>query len=512
MKLQDLLDHQEFALTVTSGHGDQLQASIGGAHVLEVEEPLRWVPPGWIVLTTGIRLWRRPAEQRRLIADLASGGVAALGFGVGVVFDDLPAALLDEARKHDFTVFEVPESTTFRDIVRFVDGQLLSQDMNALRRTIAVRDRLVEAVAEPDPEAALVRRLAHVVRAPVSLFDPAGNVISSSSPPDAAEHWRRLQRLAPGAEETHLVVDRNLQAARILMDGFPVRWVVVTTNHASLTSTVVERGLRDATALLTALHRIRHHELDALRQGRRELLLAIFQPAADEPRAPGAEPAPAERSLVARGRSLGVDVDDPRLRVVVASDFVDGALVEEIAGEVEATLARQSVTSPAAVIGDRLVTIVPGGCPLDQLWGGRAGQLAVGVGQPTGGVAGLSRSRREAEIACVHARRTGPGTTVDQASLALVDWMVLQFGIEQLAPRAAQVLEPLSGQQELLETLGVYLRQNMNASETARHMHLHKNSLGYRLRRIEQELGRDLRDPRDLAEIQVALTVMALRG
>jgi purine catabolism regulator len=507
MKLQDLLDQQEFALSVISGHSDQLQASIGGAHVLEVEEPLRWVPPGWIVLTTGIRLWRRPAEQRRLVADLASGGVAALGFGVGVVFDDLPAALVDEARRHDFTVFEVPELTTFRDIVRFVNGQLLSQDMNALRRTIAVRDRLVDAVAEPDPEAALVGRLAQVVRASVSLFDPVGNVVSASRPLDAADHWRRLQRLAPHAEEMPLVVDRNLQAAVILVDGFPVRWVVVTTDHASLASSVVERGLRDATALLTALHRIRLYELDVLRKGRRELLLAIFQPAGDDPRAPRAE-----RSLVARGRGLGVDIDDPHLRVVLASDFVGGALVEELAGEVEATLARQSLTSPTAVIDDRLVMIVPESYPLDQLWGGRSGQLAVGVGLPSGGLHGLSRSRREAEIACVHARRTGPGTTVDQGALALVDWMVLQFDIEQLAPRAARVLEPLSGQQELLETLEAYLQQNMNASETARHMHLHKNSLGYRLRRIEQELGLDLRDPRDLAEIQVALTVMALGG
>jgi DNA-binding PucR family transcriptional regulator len=45
----------------------------------------------------------------------------------------------------------------------------------------------------------------------------------------------------------------------------------------------------------------------------------------------------------------------------------------------------------------------------------------------------------------------------------------------------------------------------MNASTAARQLHVHKNTLGYRLRRVEQLLGVNLRTPRDVAAVQLAL-------
>jgi DNA-binding PucR family transcriptional regulator len=48
----------------------------------------------------------------------------------------------------------------------------------------------------------------------------------------------------------------------------------------------------------------------------------------------------------------------------------------------------------------------------------------------------------------------------------------------------------------------------MNISESARELHLHKNSLRYRLQRIEHFLGRDLRRPQDIAEVSTALSVI----
>ena len=53
----------------------------------------------------------------------------------------------------------------------------------------------------------------------------------------------------------------------------------------------------------------------------------------------------------------------------------------------------------------------------------------------------------------------------------------------------------------LLQTLGAYLATNGSPTEAADRLHLHRNTVLYRLGRIEDVLGVDLRD----AEVRLGL-------
>src|SRR6266496_1032185 len=63
----------------------------------------------------------------------------------------------------------------------------------------------------------------------------------------------------------------------------------------------------------------------------------------------------------------------------------------------------------------------------------------------------------------------------------------------------------------LVETLEGFFRCNGNLSETARVMHLHRNSLLYRLDRIEAILGRSLEDSELRLSLQIALKIHHLQ-
>jgi len=58
---------------------------------------------------------------------------------------------------------------------------------------------------------------------------------------------------------------------------------------------------------------------------------------------------------------------------------------------------------------------------------------------------------------------------------------------------------------DLLHTLRVYLRCNCNAVEAADRLFLHRNSLSYRLQRIEDVLKVDLKDPHIRLALGLAL-------
>ncbi|MET8946769.1 PucR family transcriptional regulator ligand-binding domain-containing protein [Streptomyces sp. NPDC004542] len=506
MELHSLLDHPDFGLRQLTGGAPGPGAEVRGAHVLEVAEPLRWVPPGWIILTTGLRLLRRPEEQRRLIADLSRGDIAALGFGVGVVFEDVPSALMEEAHKRRFPVFSVPEKTSFRDLVRFVDGELLNQESHVLRRTIGVRDRMIEAMGDPEPEAALVRRVAQSLRCAVTVFDRLGNVVAASHREHTADQWRHITERCRTPVRDPLPTGQ-VQAVRVLVEDTPVRWLAATSGPTSLEYVSVERALRDGALLLGALHRMRRHEVLALRTRRACLLREIL--GLGEDRGAGAA---AERELTERALDLGVDIARPDCAALVLADPGGRALGSDIADDVDRELSLAGRAALVAVAEGQVVVVLGGPGAVDAVTSlPAAGSLAVGVGAEARGAAGLARSWREARLACARARQQaghGGSAVVRQEELGLVDWMTLQLGVEQLQPRARALLAPLLKDGQLLETLRHYLATNRNASQTARDLLLHKNTLGYRLRRIEQLLSVDLNNARDLTEVQVALTVL----
>jgi purine catabolism regulator len=78
-----------------------------------------------------------------------------------------------------------------------------------------------------------------------------------------------------------------------------------------------------------------------------------------------------------------------------------------------------------------------------------------------------------------------------------------------LAPFVRQTLQPLDDDRRsgdlLLETLEVYFAHNGNALRAAQQLHLHRNSMLYRLRRVSELLGQDLEDPDVRLALQVAL-------
>jgi purine catabolism regulator len=65
---------------------------------------------------------------------------------------------------------------------------------------------------------------------------------------------------------------------------------------------------------------------------------------------------------------------------------------------------------------------------------------------------------------------------------------------------------------DLIRTLKVYLAAGANASEAADRLFLHRNSLLYRLARIGELTGLDLKDPRARLALQLGLLSLERRG
>ncbi|MBV8085006.1 MAG: helix-turn-helix domain-containing protein [Chloroflexi bacterium] len=146
--------------------------------------------------------------------------------------------------------------------------------------------------------------------------------------------------------------------------------------------------------------------------------------------------------------------------------------------------------------------------------------LSAGVGRPHAGLKGVQRSCLEAEQA-LHAgeRLFGSGQTVAFADLGAYRLLAQLHGTAELQFFQQEVLGDLIEHDErsggqLLATLEAFFAANGNLSKTAEMLFVHRNTLMYRLNRVEELTGRSLDDPETRFDLQLALKMhhVAPRG
>ncbi|MUL79176.1 helix-turn-helix domain-containing protein [Mycolicibacterium sp. CBMA 226] len=165
------------------------------------------------------------------------------------------------------------------------------------------------------------------------------------------------------------------------------------------------------------------------------------------------------------------------------------------------------VAVPAAVMGEAVTwlgSLVPADGPY------------VAVGTPQSGVAGFRLSHRQAEDARVVAVASGPQqrrfTAFGHRGVALA--ALLGSNVDALSAWATEVLGPLASStvsdQRLRETLQAFLKAGGSNKAAAEELHLHTNSVKYRVQRAIERRGRPIED--DRLDVEVALLLCSQFG
>jgi purine catabolism regulator len=243
----------ELGLELVSG-AESSQAHVRWVHCTELTDPTPWLKGGELLLSTGIQL-SGPKSQRELVDRLADHEIAGLGFGTGFAYKRLPAALVTQARKRGFPLFEVPYELPFiaiteRAFERLLDeryellqrtmvgdvlaevltGHLYPEDLQARLRPFGIGEQVaVLAFRPPDPGAAaeVVERILqreHVpslvaIRAGLvcAVIDP-GAATSGSAPPVTLELARTIRtELARRFGDVHAAASRPMATHSLRM-------------------------------------------------------------------------------------------------------------------------------------------------------------------------------------------------------------------------------------------------------------------------------------------------------
>ena len=160
--------------------------------------------------------------------------------------------------------------------------------------------------------------------------------------------------------------------------------------------------------------------------------------------------------------------------------------------------------------GDRVFGLALTAPDASDLGEGPQTLLALGEETPR---AALATVREELQLLVDHGRRARLAGVLTPASHALE--LLLARSPRVARALCARVLEPLvrGGEgADLVHTLRTLVRCGFDRADTSRALHVHRNTLGYRIRRIEQLAEIDLARPRDAAYVYLALAAEGERA
>ena len=140
-----------------------------------------------------------------------------------------------------------------------------------------------------------------------------------------------------------------------------------------------------------------------------------------------------------------------------------------------------------------------------------SGAVALGYGAARSGMAAVSTAAREAEQALHMGRRLhGMAAATAFSELGLYRFLYALQPLPELRAFREDILAPLRQRDRtgvLLPTLRAYLAANGSPTDAADQLHLHRNTVLYRLGRIEEILGRDLREAEVRLSLHLALKI-----
>jgi len=496
-----LLSSRDLGLTLAAG-GTGVDREIRWAHAIELENPTPWLSGGELVLTTGLQLPRAAARRREYIVRLDEAGAAALGFGVGLSHARIPTELLAAADERGLPVLAVPLPVPFVAITRVVADQLAEERMQEIRRTVDHQERMARAAIEAGVTG-VVRHLARGVAGQAIVTD-VKQVMLAAEPKDAAALAGRLAAelarrrrsglrfaIASSDERGHLTI-QSLAAANVLRG-----YLAVATDRGP---SPMIRLLVSHAAALVALELERPRDVRAID---RRVRAIVFQLALEE--------ALDTAGLMRQTRLFGFPPGElvaafvgqcaaPRLRVediveealtTLATPYLLTGVEEGLALVVPARDSAETAREVAAAVGS-----------------GTRRQFHVGVGGPAP-LSDVATSLRQA----TYALRVGRAERRPFVVFGELGVYSLLFGTqprESIEAVAAVMLRPLdehdaANRGDLVRSLASFLGHNGRWESAAEALGVHRHTLRYRMRKVEQLTGRRLDSAPHRAEFLVAL-------
>lgn len=477
MRIADLMEDPALSirLAVAGGPG-RLSRPIAWCAPTEHMDPTPFLSVNALLLTSGMglnvkdyRIWDAYVER------LISVPVSGLVFGLGAAHRELPAGLVQGCQAHGLPLLELPPEVPFVLVMRHVDRLIAAERYAELRTGWELADECTRLAAGGHSLGGVLERVAMAIKARVAVLDHDGFELISAGTAGGGTARTILSLPSGGSLRFKLAIE-GVKSSVVLQ---PLLGPVAAVIAMQLSYTLGSRSplhSREAARFMEALYEARGAPTATLQ---RHALEAGFEP----------DGAWGSVLIGGSGHIAPVKLRTIawRVRVGLQTQFNTVRFMEE------AGLTTLLVQGGAE--GVQLLDAVKKSCQ-------EFPELSVVVA----GSGSLSELPLVLQLARRHIGEPG----IHRAPVADLAGIVQGLPSSGLLAISQRLLAPLlaDGATTLRETLEVYLRHSGSSREICDELFIHRNTLAYRMRKIEELLQLDLSGGEVRATCLLALRIV----
>jgi purine catabolism regulator len=556
IRVADLLKLPTFKLSHTLAGVRGLIREVEYIDVLESPDIDVLIKPRVLYLTSGFAFHDNQQLQETLIARLEDTGAAGLVVEPGRYLTPLPPQMIEEANRLQFPIVELPQGAVFANIIREGLEQIFLQQGTTLRRSQEIQRQLTQVAFSGANLQQISQTIANLMGNTIIVADRNFSLLSFAFwEKEHKNHKRKayvgrtLDQYLYNLEKTGFIdkIRKTKKANRVevlFSKQGEQAWVVVPV--------LVNDEILGYIAVLEDYHRMREEDWGALVQAATVTGVAIYKQVVEE------EVVRRQRNdfllhvlegqmaldqgVLEQAKSLKISLNHTwnviQIELVNLEEYrrrhFAGSIQEEVASKQrDLAILTDQLTAKQndllAVYKQEWITVLcpaPINCHAKEQAMQRVAvikqelqrfapelEIAVGVSRICEDYSQLPLAYREAKESLEIGRNLDPLASVYcywdlgvyQILTKLKDMPELKEYYQAILGKFDQ-LDTLT-RSELLKTLEAYFSANGNIFKAAQNLYLHRNSMKYRLKRIQDILGVDLGDSEICFNLQLALKI-----
>lgn len=180
--IAELLKIQPFSQLTVLNHFADLTRKVDSADISETPDITNFIKPHSLLITTGMAFKDHPSAFCQMIEDLNRVPIAGICVKLGRFIDNLDPAIIETADKLRFPLIQVPSSWTLGVTCHQILSYLWNLENEQLLSALKIQREYSHLLVQDTPLASILAHLSRTIRQTVFLTDPFFEIVDTSLP------------------------------------------------------------------------------------------------------------------------------------------------------------------------------------------------------------------------------------------------------------------------------------------------------------------------------------------
>lgn len=511
---------------------------VKGITIIEAPDIVDWLSGGEILLTSLYNVQQEITSLRDYIKKMTQRGVSALIIKTGRVVQEIPQEIIQAGDEFGLPIIELGKEIKFVDVMYPVMAELFNKEVSKLHYYKQVQDRFTELVIAGEGLDGIARVLEELIGNPIVIYDKKYKAMAATdqSVTTFGEVQDNNQRETLNAKFYYYrreVVFPDLHSMKATQVVIPIQqlnqisaYLVVVEKNKKMTeieyiilenaATVISLELVKRFAISEVELKFKNDLLDSLISGN-----ILLETALERASIMGWDLNGAYCIVLMEFSDINSYLKDKRHRTHFVTEV--GSTVSNVINEYTKHFMRigsdslyvlwpTSGKNEAYVVDD----IKAASLKISSLFKKKYRNMTIStaVGSIAGNIKDIANSYREAKEA-INIGRIMNEAFVSFTELGIMR-MLCMFGenydLNEFIPKSINNLTCYDQENKtsLLNTFEVFLKNNSNATHTAKELFVHYKTILYRLEKIREVSGIDFSNSKDRLEAELGLKIVSL--